>query len=79
MYDDFIKSRANPIYHGSSSCRMGVAGEAPVDPVTLQVRGTSNLHVFDASAFPNVPSTHPQSLVFAGAEKVAQQLLRKAE
>ncbi|UZJ52643.1 hypothetical protein CBS101457_001963 [Exobasidium rhododendri] len=72
-YDEFIRSRANPIYHGSSSCRMGPPG-TPVDPISMRIRGTSNLHVFDASVFPNVPSTHPQSLVFAGAEKVAEQL-----
>ena len=74
MYDDFIRSHANPIYHGAASCQMGPPG-TPLDPITNIVRGTSNLHVFDASAFPNVPSTHPQSLVFAGAEKVAEQLV----
>jgi choline dehydrogenase-like flavoprotein len=45
-----------------------------VDPETLSLDAVRGLRVCDASVFPAVPSTHPQSLVVAMAEKLARQM-----
>ena len=41
-----------------------------VDPKTLKVYGTANLRVIDASIIPILIATHPQSTVYAIAERV---------
>ena len=42
-----------------------------VDPLTLKVHGTDNLRVVDASLMPMLIATHPQSTVYAIAERVS--------
>lgn len=42
-----------------------------VDPLTLKVHGTANLRVVDASLMPMLIATHPQSTVYAIAERVS--------
>lgn len=49
----------------------GVSGV--VDPSTLKVYGTSNLRVVDASVMPLILATHPQSAIYAVAERVSNQ------
>lgn len=58
---------------------MGPNSDDPVDPTTFNLRGVENLKVCDASIFPHVPSTHPQSLVYAAAEKLAELVLEEGE
>ena len=76
--DSFIKERADTMYHYSSSCRMA----SPDDPqpgvvdAALRVHGIPNLRIADASIFPSIPSTHPQALVYAVAEKCADMIRR---
>jgi choline dehydrogenase-like flavoprotein len=41
-----------------------------VDP-DLRVKNTVGLRVVDASILPRVPSTHPQGLIYAIAERAA--------
>jgi len=42
-----------------------------VDPTSLRVRGTANVHVVDASVFPVIPTSHPVATVMAVALKAA--------
>uniref|UniRef100_A0A093V2L0 Versicolorin B synthase n=1 Tax=Talaromyces marneffei PM1 TaxID=1077442 RepID=A0A093V2L0_TALMA len=60
------------VYHASATCKMGNNG----DPMAVldsdaRVYGVQNLRVVDASSFPFLPPGHPQALVYALAEKVA--------
>ena len=40
-----------------------------------RVYGTQNLRVVDASSFPFLPPGHPQSMIYALAEKIAADIL----
>jgi choline dehydrogenase len=48
---EFIRTRAETLYHPVGSCKMGVDAMAVVDP-QLRVRGTQGLRVVDASIMP---------------------------
>ncbi|RYP05716.1 hypothetical protein DL765_009752 [Monosporascus sp. GIB2] len=67
-----IRENAATIYHAASTCRMG----RPEDPTAVvdaeaRVIGVAGLRVVDASAFALLPPGHPQSMVYALAEKIA--------
>lgn len=67
-----IKNTLQTIWHASCTCRMG----KPSDPIAVvdssaKVIGVSGLRVVDASAFALLPPGHPQSAVYALAEKIA--------
>jgi choline dehydrogenase-like flavoprotein len=72
----YVRRHARAIYHGTSTCAMTARSERKlgVDPETLSLDAVRGLRVCDASVFPAVPSTHPQSLVVAMAEKLARQM-----
>ena len=72
----FIKSTVGPIWHASATCKMGKSGDgkAVVDS-KFRVFGTKGLRVVDASVFPFLPPGHPQSTVYALAEKAAVEIL----
>ncbi|KAF3047624.1 hypothetical protein E8E12_010989 [Didymella heteroderae] len=74
---DFIRSAAQPIWHASSTCAMGKAGDknAVVD-TKARVFGVKGLRVVDASAIPFSLPGHPQSTVYALAEKIAEDILK---
>ncbi|KAJ7204774.1 hypothetical protein GGX14DRAFT_368399 [Mycena pura] len=78
--DEYIMAGLETMYHYSSSCRMAPQGDSlpGVVDTELRVHGISNLRISDASIFPTVPSTHPQALVYAVAEKCADMMLRAA-
>ena len=40
-----------------------------------RVYGTQNLRVVDASSFPFLPPGHPQSTIYALAEKIAEDIM----
>jgi len=65
------------VYHASGTAKMGVKNDtmAVVDSNAF-VFGTSNLRVVDASSFPFLPPGHPQSTIYAFAEKIADQIIR---
>ncbi|TKA37492.1 hypothetical protein B0A54_11450 [Friedmanniomyces endolithicus] len=65
------------VYHASGTNKMGCKNDtmAVVDSNAF-VFGTKNLRVVDASAFPFLPPGHPQSTIYAFAEKIADQIVR---
>ncbi|TFK80961.1 GMC oxidoreductase [Polyporus arcularius HHB13444] len=71
-WTEFTKDFLTTTYHP-----IGTAAMLPrelggvVDPLTLKVHGTANLRVVDASLMPMLIATHPQSTVYAIAERAA--------
>lgn len=72
----FIRKNVIPIWHAAATCKMGQKSDpmAVID-TNMKVYGTSNLRVVDASSFPFLPPGHPQSTVYAIAEKIAAEIL----
>ncbi|KAH9890315.1 GMC oxidoreductase-domain-containing protein [Xylariomycetidae sp. FL2044] len=70
-----IKNSLVPAFHASTTCRMGKRGDpmAVVD-VRCAVIGVSGLRVVDASSFALLPAGHPQSTVYALAEKISDDI-----
>ncbi|KUI66630.1 Versicolorin B synthase [Cytospora mali] len=68
----FIRQAYNTIFHGSCTCAMGKTSDvnAVVDS-EARVIGVQGLRVVDASAFPFLPPGHPQSTIYALAEKIS--------
>jgi len=69
---NFIRESYNTIFHASCTCAMGKVNDtnAVVDS-QARVIGVQGLRVVDASSFPFLPPGHPQSTVYALAEKIA--------
>ncbi|CAJ2505540.1 Uu.00g129340.m01.CDS01 [Anthostomella pinea] len=70
--ENSIRRSFQTIFHGAATCAMGPAGDpkAVVDP-QARVYGVQGLRVVDASAMPFLPPGHPQSTIYALAEKIA--------
>lgn len=73
---DVIRSSLMTVWHASSTCKMGKKEDnmAVVDN-KARVFGVENLRVVDASAFPLLPPGHPQSTIYALAEKIAAEIV----
>lgn len=73
---DVIRSSAMTVWHAAATCKMGKKGDdmAVVDS-KARVFGVEKLRVVDASAFPFLPPGHPQSTVYALAEKIAASII----
>jgi len=73
---DFIRQTARTIWHASSTCAMGKAGDkfAVVDS-KARVFGVKGLRVVDNSIPPFSVPGHPQSSVYMLAEKIAIDIL----
>ncbi|KAI8933926.1 hypothetical protein NX059_009619 [Plenodomus lindquistii] len=73
---DFIRTSAQPIWHASSTCAMGKAGNkgAVVDS-KAKVFGVKGLRVVDNSVIPFSLPGHPQSSIYMLAEKIAEGIL----
>lgn len=71
-----IRNTVMTIWHASCTCRMGKTDDpmAVVDK-DAKVIGVSGLRVVDASSFALLPPGHPQSTVYALAEKISAQIL----
>lgn len=70
-----IRNTVLTVWHASCTCKMGKSAEegAVVDNKG-RVFGVQGLRVIDASAFPFLPPGHPQSTIYALAEKLADDI-----
>lgn len=75
----YIQKSIIQVYHAAATCKMGARNDtmAVIDS-QARVYGTQNLRVVDASSFPFLPPGHPQSTVYALAEKIAADILGNA-
>ena len=72
----YIQASFMTIYHAAATCKMGSSNDSmAVLDSHARVYGTQNLRVVDASSFPFLPPGHPQSTVYALAEKIAADIL----
>jgi choline dehydrogenase-like flavoprotein len=69
----FIRERADTIYHPVGSCRMG-PGEQDVVDARLRVHGIQGLRVVDASVMPRIVSGNTNAPTIMVAEKAADMV-----
>lgn len=72
---NIIKLSFNTVYHASGTNKMGkMTDPMAVVDAKCRVYGARRLRVVDASSFPFLPPGHPQSTVYALAEKIADDI-----
>lgn len=81
-----IRDSAITVWHASSTCRMGKSvlkngikervDEMDVVDSEAKVFGVDGLRIVDASIFPFLPPGHPQSTIYALAEKISEAIVR---
>ena len=72
----YVRRTAKTAFHPVGTCRMGVDGDAVVDP-TLKVHGVDRLWIGDASVMPAIVSGNTNAPTIMIAERVAN-FIRKA-
>lgn len=74
---EFIRAKAETIYHPIGTCRMGADELAVVDPA-LRVRGVDGLRVIDASVMPNLIGGNTNAPTIMIAERASDMILATA-
>lgn len=74
---NYVRQSLMTVWHSSCTCKMGTTDDqsAVVDS-QARVYGVKGVRVVDASAFPFLPPGHPQSTVYALAEKIADNIIK---
>lgn len=67
---EFIRTKAESVYHPVGTCRMGVGADAVVDP-SLRVHGIDGLRVVDASVMPKLIGGNTNAPTVMIAERAA--------
>jgi len=67
---NFVRAKAESVYHPVGSCRMGTDDMAVVDP-QLRVHGLDGLRVIDASVMPGLPGSNTNAPTIMIAERAA--------
>lgn len=75
---DFIRRKAESIYHPIGTCRMGKDAMAVVDP-ECRVHGIEGLRVIDASVMPNLIGGNTNAPVIMIAERMAERIIHAAK
>ena len=77
LLEDF-RSRADTVYHPTSSCAMGPDPRTSVVDARLRVHGIEGLRVIDASIFPTITSGNTNAPTVMVAEKGAAMVIEDA-
>jgi choline dehydrogenase len=72
---DWVGKDAETALHPSCTCKMGKDDQSVVDPLSLEVYGTENLRIIDASVMPYISNGNIYAPVMMIAEKTSDLIL----